>query len=199
MANVIQTFPKGTGGGHTILDNSGAAVIDRKELQFKGLNVTDNSTDEVTEVEGVGLNQDSLNDIANANISNTMVGSGNNYSASEQIIGRWLDGRPLYQRYINCGAAPNAATDNSMWYKVADAGVYNYINLEKAWYTDTSGGEGSLPYSLLAPSYGIFVSVNNFTSVGSAGAYVGIATGRDRSGFNIHVVIQYTKTADATS
>lgn len=100
MANVIQTFPKGTGGGHTILDNSGAAVTDRKELQFKGLNVTDNSTDEVTEVEGVGLNQDSLNDIANANISNVMVGSGDNYSTSEQIVGRWYDGKPLYQKTI---------------------------------------------------------------------------------------------------
>lgn len=101
MANVIQTFPKGTGGGHTILDTTGTSVTDRKEMQFKGLSVTDNSTDEVTEIEGVGLNQDSLNDIASANISNVMVGGGDNYSTSEQIIGRWIDGKPIYQRVLD--------------------------------------------------------------------------------------------------
>lgn len=104
MANVIQTFPRGTGGGHTILDTTGSPVTDRKEMQFKGLSVADNSTDEVTEIEAVGLNQDSLDDIANANISNVMVGSGDCYSTSEQIIGRWYDGKPIYQRTFTLSA-----------------------------------------------------------------------------------------------
>ena len=68
MANVIQTFPKGSGGGggHTILDSEGTAVAQESKLQFKGVSVTDNSTDGITEFEGEGLNADSIDDIADA-------------------------------------------------------------------------------------------------------------------------------------
>ena len=39
-----------SGGGHTILDNSGTSLTQRTELQFKGAYSEDNSTDGVTEV-----------------------------------------------------------------------------------------------------------------------------------------------------
>ena len=29
------------------------------------------------------------------------------YSTDEQLIGRWIDGKPLYQKVINCGATPS--------------------------------------------------------------------------------------------
>ena len=40
----------GGGGGHTILDDEGTSLTQRTELQFKGAYSTDNSTDQVTEV-----------------------------------------------------------------------------------------------------------------------------------------------------
>lgn len=104
MANIIQTFPNGAGGGHEVLGN-GVAVPQEKKLDFNGLSVTDDSTNEKTVVEGVGLNQDSLDDIAGSGLPGTILaGSGLNYSLTEQIVGRWIDGKPLYQITLS-GAA----------------------------------------------------------------------------------------------
>ncbi len=100
MANIIQAFPKGNGGGHTILDTDGTAVGQEKKLQFTGLDVSDDSTNEKTEVKAVGLNTDSLNDIIqSASVQgNVVAGNGLVYSTTEQIVGRWVDGKPLYQK-----------------------------------------------------------------------------------------------------
>ena len=102
MANVIQTFPKGSGGGggHTILDSEGTAVAQESKLQFKGVSVTDNSTDGITEFEGEGLNADSIDDIADAApvVPAVVIGDANNYSTTEKVIGKWIDGKPIYQK-----------------------------------------------------------------------------------------------------
>lgn len=101
MADIIQSFPSGgTGGGHTILDTDGTAVAQESKLQFNGLSVTDNSTDGITEVEGKGLNSDSIDDIAGASslVPAVIIGDANNYSTTEKVVGKWVDGKPLYQR-----------------------------------------------------------------------------------------------------
>jgi len=41
----------GGSGGHTILDPSGTAMIQRPNMQFKGMKVSDNSTDNITEID----------------------------------------------------------------------------------------------------------------------------------------------------
>lgn len=89
----------GDSAGHIILDNDGTAMAEEPNLQFKGLNVTDNSTDEITEVESAGLNQDSMDDVLNASISGNQVASnGLVYSTEEQVVGKWVDGKPIYQK-----------------------------------------------------------------------------------------------------
>ena len=87
-------------GGHTIVDTNGNPVADEPKLQFTGLDVQDNSTDSETEVAAFGLNTDSLDDIIDsANIpANPMVTNGLVYSTTEQVVGRWIDGKPIYQK-----------------------------------------------------------------------------------------------------
>ena len=34
----------------------------------------------------------------------------NMYSTDEMIVGKWIDGKPLYRKTIDCGALPNATT-----------------------------------------------------------------------------------------
>ena len=34
------------------------------------------------------------------------------YSLNEQVIGTWIDGKPLYQKTVDCGALPNATIKN---------------------------------------------------------------------------------------
>lgn len=100
MADIIQTFPAGAGSGHTILDTNGTAVAQEKNLQFNGLSVTDDPTNGVTNIEGEGLNQDSLDDIAGAStlVPAVIIGDSNNYSTNEKVIGKWIDGKPIYQK-----------------------------------------------------------------------------------------------------
>lgn len=106
MANIIQTFPKGSGGtgggGHTILNTDGTSVAQESKLQFIGADVTDDSTNGITKVAGAGLNQDSLDDItAGASTpTNVQIGDANNYSTTEKVIGQWIDGKPLYQKTL---------------------------------------------------------------------------------------------------
>lgn len=65
-----------------------------------------------------GLNTDDINDIANGEISNGFVQSSCCYSTTEQVIGKWIDGKPLYQKtftgtcttqntFTNFGTIPN--------------------------------------------------------------------------------------------
>lgn len=104
----------GDSAGHIILDTDGTAMAEEPNLQFKGLNVTDNSTDEVTEVESVGLNQDSMDDVLNASIPGNQVASnGLVYSTEEQVVGKWIDGKPLYQKTLEF-TTPSTATDTTV-------------------------------------------------------------------------------------
>lgn len=185
MANVIQTFPRGTGGGHTILDNSGTAVTDRKEMQFKGLSVTDNPTDEVTEVEAVGLNQDSLNDIANANISNAMVGSGLNYSTSEQIVGRWLDGKPVYQISLT-GYLINGNGDS-----VIVSGFKSSNNVDKIIKI-----EGTLIDKINGATYMLSCASSYYSEVTMESGNLIVRTKGFSSNYMYNVILYYTKTTD---
>lgn len=111
MANIIQAFPKGSGGGggHTILDSSGTAAAQESNLQFTGLSVTDDSVNGKTEVAGEGLNAESINDIAEANstVPVVIIGDANNYSTNEKVIGKWIDGKLVYQKTIVPSSAIN--------------------------------------------------------------------------------------------
>ena len=40
----------------------------------------------------------------------TSEGTSDYYSTDEKVIGRWTDGKPLYQKTISCGTLPNNTT-----------------------------------------------------------------------------------------
>ena len=69
----------GGSGGHTIINPSGQNMPSRTGLQFIGASVADDSVNNKTVVTITG-------------------GGGHNYSTSEQVIGTWIDGKPVYQR-----------------------------------------------------------------------------------------------------
>lgn len=68
----------GGSGGHTIIDPIGQNMPSRTGLQFIGASVTDDPVNNKTVV--------------------TITGGGSvNYSTTEQVIGAWVNGKPLYQ------------------------------------------------------------------------------------------------------
>ena len=108
-------------GGHEILGD-GTAVAQENKLDFVGVSVTDDSTNEKTVVQGIGLNQDSLDDIAGAGLPATFaVGSGFNYSTSEQVVGRWIDGKPIYQKTLTGTTATSG--DEAIAHNIANVDI----------------------------------------------------------------------------
>ena len=82
----------GGGGGHTIIDPLGQNMPSRTGLQFIGASVTDDSVNNKTVVNITG------------------GGGGVHYSTTEQVIGTWIDGKPLYQNTVN---VPNPVNDSN--------------------------------------------------------------------------------------
>lgn len=114
----------GSGSGHTIMDTNGNFMPAENNLQFIGLDVTDNSSDGITEVESATLNQDSLDDVMSAGVAGTQVaGNGLVYSTTEQVVGRWINGKPIYQKTIE-GTFASSGTGQDI--------NHNIANLEQA-------------------------------------------------------------------
>ena len=115
-------------GGHTIVDNAGTDLTQRTKLQFKGAYSVDNSTDDTTEVnvaremtksqfnqltpsEKTGLinttdepSQINATEIpiesGSATDTKTYIDNIADYSTSEKAVGKWIDGRTVYQKVI---------------------------------------------------------------------------------------------------
>jgi hypothetical protein len=189
MSNIIQTFPKGSGGGHVVLDTNGTAVDQEKKLQFTGLDVSDDSTNEKTEVKAVGLNADSLDDIIqSASVQgNAVAGNGLVYSTTEQIVGRWVDGKPIYQKTVQY----------TMPSTIGSVAVNNFANLINGdtlialfgSSVDTNGYTACFnPW--YGSRFGFVYDINNDTMSVQNNDATWIC------GRTAHITLQYTKTTD---
>lgn len=179
MSNIIQTFPKGSGGGHVVLDTNGTAVDQEKKLQFTGLDVSDDSTNEKTEVKAVGLNADSLNDIIqSASVQgNAVAGNGLVYSTTEQVVGKWIDGKPIYQKTIFFN--PVMYVSSTAW-SATNEDVSNIENIISGEGYSVDGSRQSRPMCLFLDGV------------------LKIMSGRDNVGSDSisGVTYRYTKTTD---
>ena len=184
MANIIQTFPKGAGagGGHTILDTDGTSVAQESKMQFVGASVTDDATNGITKVAGAGLNQDSIDDIADANtqVPAVIIGDANNYSTSEKVIGKWVDGKPIYQKTIRFSFSYGTNSYNIATLNNIDTmiNLTGYINED-----------------------GTYFNINNFNCrlqyISSTGLLQWRAISSSTWGASVcQATIQYTKTTD---
>lgn len=115
------------------------------------------------------------------------VGTGTDYSTEEQVIGTWIDGKPLYQKTVSTGALPNKTTKSV---------AHNISNLDKCIFLNgvfqaSSGNWNPLPY------------VNDNTpdaniSIGCSSTDIIINSRKnDWSAVSTsYVTIRYTKTTD---
>lgn len=103
-----------------------------------------------------------------------------NYSTTEHLIGKWIDGSDLYERTINAGALPNNSTKNVETLTGIDEVVYI-----EGFITDNGGYMRPLPFPADA-SNTIRVDINNYV--------LRIVTYGDWSGYpNCYITIRYTK------
>lgn len=110
----------------------------------------------------------------------------NSYSTTEKVVGKWIDGKPLYQKTIDFGTLPNNALKTI---------AHNISNLKRAVnvfgcaYRSTDKISFPLPYATVLNTQAIALYADDTDIV--------IVTGQDRSNLTeCYVTLEYTKTTD---
>lgn len=116
------------------------------------------------------------------------IGNETDYSEDEQIIGSWIDGKPVYQKTINSGTLPNN-TNKTIALDIPNIGkVLNIFGYGYVGTGSTSPRSIHLPF--VASAGNIDVEVRNGTDLFiSANANFSMFT-------ESYITIQYLKTTD---
>lgn len=96
----------GSSGGHTIEDSEGTELTQRNTMQFgSGLLASDDSTNAKTVVAPDTLQSGDMSDVITPLPS--VQPRYHKYSTEEQVVGEWINGKPIYEKTINTGAFPS--------------------------------------------------------------------------------------------
>ncbi len=106
------------------------------------------------------------------------------YSTTEQVIGKWTDGKPIYRKTIDIGQLPVATTKN-VAHGVANIGK---IMSATGFSFDNGGSCLALPLVSGTPEYSIAVWCDSTN--------VKVSTYIDRSTYSGYINLEYTKTTD---
>lgn len=109
------------------------------------------------------------------------------YSTDEKMIGRWVDGKPLYQKTIHPSLANNSYID------ISSLGC-EYLDVFNVKYKQKSNGSGSIPF--LGSNFCSFISEYSNGSITkiitlNSNSYITDAN------YDAYVTLQYTKTTDS--
>ena len=156
-------------------DEDTQLYIEEDDLDFQGLPISN----ETTTGSDITYSADYINNL-------------NTYSTTEQRIGTWVNGKPLYRKTFSCGALPNATTKSVE----VDLDFVNKTILVKKMYGYAYRPTGTyvmypLPNTSSTNPVSIYCSVSNNKSV------IQIVTSTDRSDYtDSYITLEYTKTTD---
>jgi len=106
----------------------------------------------------------------------------NDYSTTEKVVGTWIDGRPVYQKTVDCGTLPNNTT------KTVVHGISNLDFIVELCGSAKRPSDNTYIKLPDSPGQDLYVQ----------GANINIGTNSNKSGYtSTYVTIQYTKTTDA--
>lgn len=117
-------------------------------------------------------------------VSLPKIKSIHNYSTDEQVVGTWIDGKPIYEKVINSGYLAN---NNSITIDVSHLNINDVIQLKGIAFTDDK--KQFRPITL-------GTSDSNAIRIDFTNNNVRIITWSNWSSYNSFVIIQYTKTTD---
>ena len=188
--SLIQTFPSGKSenGGHAIINANDIAMPAQDKLKFGGdLETTDNNEDGQTEVA-----PHELTDAEMQEIMSTLPGTAVRkikYSTEEQVIGKWIDGKPLYQKTYSVTIPTRGNRTVIVIDATFDRIVNSKISANKVSGNDRWRFGSSASYRFGANDIAVYVEGNT--------AYIGNESSADSyGGGDACVTLQYTKTTD---
>lgn len=107
------------------------------------------------------------------------------YSENDIVCGKWIDGKPIYRKIINCGSLPNSTA------KYVDHNISD-LNLITKLYGIALYGDGFCPLPYINPK-----DTNGGILLYGTSTQITITTNANRSNTSItYVVIEYTKNND---
>ena len=189
MLNGTEYLGGGSGGGGGNVDDvlvNGTTVVDaNKKAQIK-------SYKEITLQEYIALPDTKLTDGIMYAIKDATSESNNYppliYSDNEREVGVWRDGKPLYQKTIDCGSFTEDVS-KTVLHNISDLdNIISIIGIGK----DGNGNMHPVPVvqpsSLIAYQLKCFVSSTSIGLSGESGTNYGLT--------KIYITLQYTKTTD---
>lgn len=130
-------------------------------------------------------------DVAGSGKYNTLGVPTVHYSTDEQVIGTWIDGKPLYQKTVVITSLPsNTSVTQQYPHNIDSIGEIVNHDVIATWQ---SGSTVKLPYAQLTSG--------QLNSIGSIDCNINktnieIRVGTDRSNMTAYATIQYTKITD---
>ena len=108
----------------------------------------------------------------------------NEYSTTEQVIGKWIDGKPLYRKVVSMGTLPSS--------QGVIASTDTYTNVKRLYGYAYGSNNVVLPlpycdYQTIDASVSIIINSSNKIEIG---------VGRNRSAYTSYAIVEYTKTTD---
>lgn len=126
------------------------------------------------------------------------------YSTDERCIGRWIDGKPLYQKLV-IAETPVVSSNGTYAEKHIQYSndTINFAFIENIWYQDSNSQKQPLLY-INASGYMIkaFISMPqyDFGAISYADQHlIVLSNGTAYNSGNIYAVIRYTKTTDTAN
>lgn len=184
--NTIGTFAFNS-NGHSQESNVDS-YVSKGESQDKSTNLNFNETTSFGTYTSRPTNTSVLYCIASKNI---FMDAGSNYSTEEQVVGTWIDGRPIYQKVIKCGKLSSSGTTLTINHNIENV---KFIRIVGAWASQSgsdfiSGGTEMIPNTNTSNDF-IGRVTSNLTAIT-------IRQMNDWQAYYALVIVQYTKTTDA--
>ena len=152
---------------------------------------------DLNEIKGaVNTNDDNMGLLSNLNTTDksSMVNAINevnnkfNYSTEEQIIGKWIDGKPLYRKTITFKTT--IADSFTVPHEIANVDEIN-VDYGNSYFTEKTGTSYSLPIIGYAGNF----TDNCYAFVNKENIYI-YATGGWNTSWTKYITLLYTKTTD---
>ena len=124
----------------------------------------------------------------NSGSQSSGASASNNYSTDEQVVGTWIDGKPLYQKTIQI------TTPSSAWGHVASLSDVNLENIVCYWGILFGS---NLNRTAVGNAFG--GSHNEYFDIWTDGSNVYVCVDQMHYNKVAYVTIQYTKTTDTST
>lgn len=157
-----------------------------KKVTTLGESVSDVVADVAGLTEDVGTMQNDIDALEEA-ISH--VTAKDIYSTTEQVIGEWIDGKPIYRKVIVINSLPNAGEGHYLHYisDIEEVTAFKFT-------THFASNEWSPVGGTISP-LGLQFAINASVSPTD----IVVRTGTDRTNQTAKAVIEYTKTTDTVA